>query len=65
MSHLGGKRLKIFPLIETPPYLPLGVQGGKEARGYGDVSMIVLVIFRVNRVPQIFDSLIIRIVHQS
>ena len=59
MSHLGGKRLKITPLIETPQYPPIEVQGGKGDRGVGDLLMIVLVIFRVNKVPHIFDSLIV------
>ena len=65
MSHLGGTRLKIIPLIETPPvYPPIGVKGCKGARGYGDFSVIVLVIFRVSKAPKIFYSLMVRIVHQ-
>ena len=33
-------------------YPPIGVQEGKGARGYGDFSVIVLVIFRVSKAPK-------------
>ena len=50
----------------TPPIPPYrGLGGVREVGGREDSLMIVLVIFRVKRVPKIICSLIVRIVLQS
>ena len=64
ISHLGVRDNESPPSLR--PYLPsYMVPGGKGSRGSGDYPRIAQLIFEVESFTKMFDSLVVRMVHQS